>query len=105
MLGVILVVLVILWILGYINLPNLPFSDFPLLTIAGHVITVYNVLIFVALLIVVDLLPRPFREIAGVLVILWILSFLGIIAIAGLSNLIVLAIIIGLVVYLLKGTS
>jgi hypothetical protein len=96
MLEIILVLLVILWFLGYIHLGiNIP--DIRLLVINGHAITLVNLLIFLLILWAIGILPSPFRQIAGVLVVLWVLSILGFIAIAGLSNLLVIAIIVGIV--------
>jgi hypothetical protein len=50
---------------------------------------------------IVGILPSPLRQIAAVLLILWILALFGIIVIAGISNLLVLAVIIGLVLFVL----
>ncbi len=47
-------------------------------------------------------LPSPLRQIVYVLVILWLLSTFGLIAVAGLSNFFVLALIIGLVISLFQ---
>src|SRR5689334_7511458 len=105
MLTLLLALLVILWLLGYLNLPSFPISDIVLFTLFGKDISLYDLLIFAAILWLIGLLPSPFREIAGVLLIIWLLAFFGIIAIAGFTNIIVIAIIIGLVLYLLGGFS
>jgi hypothetical protein len=98
MLIVILAFLIIFWILGYLPVPNLL-----LFSINGHPVTLWNLLILLFIIWAVGILPSPLQSIAGVLLFLWILSLLGIIAIAGFSNLIVWAIIIGLFLYILQG--
>jgi len=97
MLTVLLVLLIIFWLLG-INIPNVI-----LFSLNGHPITLWNILMLIVICWLLGILPSPIREIAGVLLILWILSLLGIIAIAGLSNILVIALIIGLVIFILKG--
>lgn len=93
-----LVILIILWFLGYIHIQGLSIPDVTLFMINGQPVTLWNILILLVIASLLGILPRPFREIAGVLLLLWILSILGIIAIAGLSNLLVLAVIIGVIV-------
>lgn len=103
MLTALLIALLILWILGFIAIPIIP--NFYLFTINAHQITLWNVLTFLVLLWIVGLLPSPFREIAFVLLILWTLSVLSIIGFAGLPSIILIAIIAGIVVYLLQARS
>jgi hypothetical protein len=103
MLAGLLIILIILWFLGYIHIDGLTIPDLVLFTVNGQPITLWNILILLVVAAVIGSLPSPFREIAGVLLILWILSVLGILAIAGLSSLLVIAFIIGLVLYLIKG--
>jgi len=93
----ILLILVVLWLLGFISVS---FFNIILFSINNHPITVLTIIIFLVIAWAVGILPSPFREIAGVLFILWILSILGFLAIAGLSQLIVIAIILGIVVSL-----
>ena len=97
MIGAIVVILVVLWLLGFIHIPALTVHDWVLFSVNGQAITLLNLLVFLVVLWAIGILPRPFREIAGVLLVLWLLSIFGFIAIAGLSNLIVIAIIIGIV--------
>lgn len=99
----VLVFLVLLFALGYVDINSLPLINTTLITIFGRTITIYDLLVFLLMIWVVDLLPRPFRELAGVVLILWLLSFFGIVAIAGLSNILVLALIVGIIFYLIKG--
>jgi hypothetical protein len=102
MLIALLVVLIVLWVLGFlptgVNIPNISFF-----TINGHDITLLNLLALIVISWIVGLLPSPFRLIASVLLVLWVLSVLGIFAFAGLSQWLVLTIIVGLVFYLLRG--
>lgn len=99
---IILVLLVIALITGFIQIPGFSLPNYVLFTINGEAITLLNVLIFLLILWAIGILPSPFREIAGVLFVLWLLSVLGFIAIAGLSNLLVIAIIVGIVVSMVK---
>lgn len=98
-----LIVLIILWFLGYVRIGALPIPNLVLFTINNQPITLWNLLILLLIGSLVGILPSPFREIAGVILVLWILSTLGILAIGGLSSILVIAIIIGLIVYLVTG--
>jgi hypothetical protein len=97
MLEVLLIFLIIFWALGYIHIDGLHIPSVPLITLNHHIITLWDLIIFIIILWVIGVLPSPFREIAGVLLILWVLSILGILMFAGLSNLIIIAIIVGIV--------
>ncbi|SRR5258706_1652783 len=99
MLVVILVLLFIFWAMGYGTTAVLPI---PLFQFMNHVITLWDLIIFLLIIWLIGILPSPFREIASLLFILWILSVLGIIAVVGISNLLVIAIILGLLLYLLS---
>jgi hypothetical protein len=99
MLIFILVILFIVWIFRYGAVSLLPF---PLFNLLGHVITLWDIIIFLLIIWLIGILPSPFGEIASVAFILWILAVLGIIAIAGISNLIIIAILIGLLLYILR---
>ncbi len=102
MLGILLVVLIALWFLGYLRIDGLPtIPDIQLFVINGQPITLWNLLIFAVICIAIGVLPSPFRQIAGVLLLLWILATLGILAISGLASIIVIAIIIGIILALL----
>ncbi len=103
MLGAVLVVIIILWLLGFVNLPFIPFLYTTLFSINGHPITLINLIMFFAIASLIELLPTPFNIIAGIILLLWVLSILGILAIGGLglSNILVLAVIIGLVLMVL----
>lgn len=99
MLIAILIILFILWLLGYGPFQILSLQ---LIRLNSHIITLWDILIFFVMLWLISALPGPFRQIASVLFIIWILTVLGIIAIAGLSNLLIISIIVGLVIYLLS---
>ncbi len=74
-----------------------------LLRFNGLDITIWNVLIFLVFIWLVTSLPSPFRQIAVVFILIWLLASLGIIAIAGLSNILVIAIIVGVLLYVISG--
>lgn len=97
MLLIIVVILIILWVLGYAPISGISIPNIVLFTINNHSVTLWEVLIFAAIGWAIGILPRPFQTIASVLLLLWILSVFGILAIAGLSNIIVLVIIAGLI--------
>lgn len=100
MLEALLVILIILWLGGYLRIDGLSIPDLQLFTLNNQPITLWNILILLVLCALIGALPSPFRQIAGVLLILWILSILGILALGGLSSMLVIAIIVGLVLYL-----
>jgi len=97
MLELILLLLVVLWFLGYIHIAGLTVVDFPLFTINNHSVTLWELLIFLLVLGAIGILPSPLRQIGFVILVFWLLSTLGILAIAGLSSILILAVIIGLV--------
>jgi len=103
MLVFLLVVLILLWFFGYIQINGLAIPNITLFSINGHIITLWSLLIFLVIGTIIGVLPNPFRAIASVFFVLWILSVLGILAFAGLSSIIVIAIILGLIVYVLSG--
>ena len=103
MLSILLVLLIALWLLGYVNITGLTVPTFVLFTINDNPITLRNLLIFLVVGWIVGNLPTPFREVASILLILYLLTTIGVIAIAGLANILVAVIIIGLIFYLLRG--
>ena len=102
MLAVIIIVLAILWVLGYIHIGGINFPDTALFTINGQVVTIIDLLVFLIVMLAISMLPRPFREISGVLLVLWLLAILGIISIVGvgLPAIFMFALIIGLIISL-----
>lgn len=105
MLSYLLVFLVVLWILGVVGIPLFSVINVPLLYIGRKAIGLYDVLVFILILWLIRILPSPLREIVIVLLILWLLSSFGLFFFAGLSNILVFLLIIGLVVYLFGGYS
>lgn len=103
MIEIVLVFLILLFVLGYIDIPNLPLRDISLFNLFGQNISLYDLLIFLVILWVIELLPWPFRGIAMALLVLWLLSFFSIIVIAGFSNIVILAIIVGIIAYIIQG--
>jgi hypothetical protein len=100
MAGAIIIVLFILYVFGYISIPGINIPNPILFTYGNHVVTLFNLLIFLVIIWAIDVLPSPLRQIAVVLVLVWLLSTLGFIALAGLSNIVVVAILLGLVISL-----
>jgi hypothetical protein len=94
----IVVILAILWFLGYAPISGISIPNFVLFSINNHPITLWNILILLVVCWAIGILPRPFQAIAGILLLLWVLSVLGIFAIAGFSSIIVLVIIVGLII-------
>jgi hypothetical protein len=102
MLGALLVLLIVLWFLGYIHVSGIHIPDLTLFTINGQAITFVKLLIALVIMAVIGALPTPLREIAMILFVLWILATLGIIAVTGLSNILIIALIVGIGLSLLK---
>lgn len=102
MLETVLVVLVVLWIFGIVRVPGFSFPHYTLFSIAGHAITIANILTVLAIIWLINLLPSPFRQIAMILLLLYILSVLGFIAISGFGNLMLAALIVGGIVTLFQ---
>ncbi len=98
--GIVLVVLLILYFFGYFQIPGLVIPNPLLFTFNGHDILLSTLLIFFAIMWAIGILPSPLRQIAMVLFVLWVLSTLGFIAIAGLNHLLIIAILVGLLISL-----
>ncbi len=105
MLFTILIILIVLWFFGYVPIGNVHVPNAVLFSINNHLITLWNVLILLAVGWAIGILPRPFREIASVLLLFWVLSVIGILAIAGLSNILLIAIILGFAYYIFSGNG
>ena len=101
MITLILLILILLWLFGYS-----PFQLFPLPNLVlfhgARDITLWDLLVFGVILWLIGLLPRPFREVAIVALILWVVSSLGLIAISGFSNILILVLIVALIVYIFQ---
>lgn len=101
MLLTIVVLLIVLWFLGYVQISNVVIPNTPLFEINAHMVTLVELLIFVAIVWAVSILPTPLRQVGFAVVVLWVLSTLGIILVAGLSSILVVAIIVGVLASLL----
>lgn len=101
MLIAVLAILIILWFLGYIHVGGINLPDTTLFAINGHPITLINLLLFAVIVWAIGILPSPLRQIAFVILVIWLLSLIGVLAIAGLESILVLAIIGGLILALL----
>lgn len=98
MLTAIILILIILWFLGYMPISGFSSPEIVLFTINNHAVTLWELLILVVIGWAIGILPRPLQAITSVLLLLWALSVLGILAIAGLPNILVLVIIVGLII-------
>ncbi len=101
MLLTIVVLLIVLWFLGYVQISNVVIPNVPLFMINEHLVTLVELLIFLAIVWAVSILPTPLRQIGFAVVVLWVLATLGIIAVAGLSSILVIAVIVGVLASLL----
>lgn len=97
MLIAIIIILSLLWILGYAPLASFSIPNMALFPINNHMVTLWEVLILLVVAWAISILPRPFQAVASILLVLWLLSVLGIFAITGLPNIIVVIIIIALI--------
>lgn len=95
-------ILVVLWLAGVVNVPWLMKPNFPSLNILGFNITIGNLLVLAILLWILSSLGGPFRQIIWALVVLWLLSALGVIAIGGLTNLLIIGVVVGLVLSMVQ---
>jgi hypothetical protein len=98
----IIIILCILLGLGVITIPGLIIKAIVLAHINGHTITLWDVLVFFVILWATDALPSPLREICAMLLLLWTLSIFGVIAIAGFGNIMIIAVIVGLIISVLR---
>ncbi|MBP6045041.1 hypothetical protein KBC14_03530 [Candidatus Woesebacteria bacterium] len=98
MLTAIILILIMLWFLGYMPILGFSSPEIVLFTINNHAVTLWELLILVVIGWAIGILPRPLQAMASVLLLLWALSVLGILAIAGLPNILVLVIIVGLII-------
>ena len=105
MLTFLVIILAILWFLGYINISGLAIPNTTLFFINAHPITLWNLLTLLVIAVIIGVLPNPFRAIASVFLVLWVLSVLGILAFAGLSSILVIALVVGLLAYIIGGAA
>ena len=103
MIGFILLMLIVFWFLGYIQIPYIVIPNPTLFVFNGQPITFINIIIFALIIWLISLLPTPFWEIAMLLLVLWVLSTIGVIAITGLANILIIAVIFSLIFYIFSG--
>src|SRR3989338_2831760 len=102
MIVTIIVILIILWFLGYMPITGISIPNLVLFTVNNHAITLWEILILAVIAWAIGILPRPFQAVASILLLLWILSVLGIFAITGLPNTLVIVIIIALILSIFR---
>lgn len=100
MLSIILILLIIFWFAGYGPLLAL---RIPLFTIGRLNVNLWDVLIFLLIIWLIDALPGPIRSVVVIALVIWLLGFFGIIAIPMFSNIVIIAVIVGLGLYLISG--
>ncbi|MGH7202922.1 MAG: hypothetical protein ACREHC_00585 [Candidatus Levyibacteriota bacterium] len=107
MIAALIIILAVLWVLGYIHIGGINLPDTALFTINGQVVSIIDLLILALVIMAISILPSPFREISGVLLILWILAVIGVISIVGigLPAIFLFALIIGLIVSLFNNRT
>lgn len=102
MLITIIIILVLLWFFGYSPISGISIPNITLFSVYNHTVTLWELLILVVIGSAIGILPRPFKEIASILLLIWILSVLGIFAVTGLPNIIVVLIIIALILSVIR---
>lgn len=95
-------IVVVLWLLNIISVPWLTRPPYPTLNILGYTVTIETILIIGILVWIASSLGGVFGKIVWVLVVLWLLSVLGVISIGGLSNLLIIGVVVGIVLSLLQ---
>lgn len=100
MASTVIILLIVFWFLGFIRVPGIYIRDFTVFRFGAKAVTLWEILVLILILWAVEVLPTPLREIGYVAIVLWVLSVLGIIAISGLSHLIIAAAVIGLILSL-----
>lgn len=91
------IILTVLWLFGYTPISSVIIPNPVVLSINNHPISLFEILILIAISWAIGILPRPLQAVASILLILWILSVLGIFALVG-PNILVLVIIAALIV-------
>lgn len=102
MLILLLVVLIILWAAGYLPATGIVIPDITFFVINGYSVTLLNFIALAVISWIIGILPHPFRLIASILLVVWALSVIGVFAFAGLSQWLMLTIIVGLLFYVIR---
>lgn len=98
-----ILLLAVLWILGYLPVGFTTLPEMALFSVNGEVISLWDIIIFALILWAIGILSTPLRQIAGVVLVLWVLSEVNVIAFPGLASILVIAVIVGLVASLFMG--
>lgn len=98
MLGLILLLLIIFWFMGYGPVAAV---HIPLFSIGKFPINLWDILIFLLIIWLIDTLPGPIRAVVIIMLVIWLLGVFGFIAIPMFSNIVIIAIIVGLGLYLI----
>jgi hypothetical protein len=93
----IVAIILLLWFLGIIQIPGFSINNIVILYFNGKPITLAQVFIFFIIMLMLGVLPSPIKQIAAAIFVIWILSVVGIITVTGLSNILIVGIIIGLI--------
>ena len=93
----IIAIVVALWLLGIISIPWLVMPSFPVLNILGYALTIPRLLLFGLLCWLALNLGSPFRQIIWVFFVLWLLSIFGLIVVGSMVNLLLIALVVGLI--------
>lgn len=104
MLAVLILLLAVLWVFGYLNISGITFPNISFFTINGVDVTLWSILVLLLVIGAISILPSPFRQIAGVLLVLWVLAVLGVLSLTGigLPSILLMAIIVGLIASLIS---
>ena len=101
MITVFIVLLVFLWFTGIVTIPSFSILHFALFHINRNPVTIWDILLLAVIIWMAGVLPSPFKGLATILLILWLLAVMGVIAISGFSNLILVLLLLGLILQLL----
>jgi len=96
-----IVLLVFLWLTGIVTIPSFSILHFALFYINAHPVTIWDILLLTVIIWMAGVVPVPFKGLAIILLILWLLAIMGVIAISGFSNLILVLLLLGLILHLL----
>jgi hypothetical protein len=102
MLQIILLLLIIFWFMGYGPLTAL---HIPLFSLGHFAVNLWDILIFLLILWLIEALPGVLRAVVVIALVVWLLGVFGFIVVPMFSNIVIIAIIVGLGLYLVKGKN
>src|SRR5260221_1453065 len=100
MLEIILLLLIIFWFAGYGPLTALHITLFSL---GRFHVNLWDILILLLIIWLIETLPGTLRTVVVIILLVWLFSLLGILVIPMFSNFVIIALIVGLAVYLVTG--